>query len=101
MVSAEKAGRSRSAVRRASLIAGGAPLEWRAPSKSTTSRHLAFVEARHQLGEVAGPEADVELLAQNVVPAILAGAGRAGQREDVGGVGDARGGAALHGRGAD
>src|SRR3954471_23579020 len=68
---------------------------------STTSRHLAFVQARHQLGEVAGPEADVELLAQNVVPAVLAGAGRAGQREDVGGVGDAGDGARLHGRGAD
>src|SRR6478736_4834989 len=68
---------------------------------STTSRNLAFVQARHQLGEVAGTEADVELLAQDVVPAVLAGAGRAGQREDIGRVGDARGGAALHRRGAD
>src|SRR3954471_2575834 len=68
---------------------------------STTPRGLAFVQPRHQFGEVAGPEADVELLAQDVVPAVLAGAGRAGQREDVGRVGDAGGGAALHGRGAD
>src|SRR5476651_44961 len=68
---------------------------------STTARHLPFVQARHQLGEVAGPEPDVELLAQDIVPTILAGAGRARQREDIGRVGDARGGAALHGRGAD
>src|SRR6266576_4394832 len=72
-----------------------------ARSQLTTSGHLAFVQARHQLGEVAGAEADVELLAQDVVPAVLAGAGRAGQREDVGGVGDAGDGARLHGRGAD
>src|SRR6185295_2121553 len=68
---------------------------------SATSWNLAFVQARHELGEVAGAEADVELETQDVVPAVLAGAGRAGQREDIGAVGDARGGAALHGRGAD
>src|SRR6185437_13289355 len=68
---------------------------------STTPGRLAFVQARHELGEVAGSEADVELEAQDVVPAVLAGAGRAGQREDVGAVGDAGRGAALHGRGAD
>src|SRR5579883_2705483 len=68
---------------------------------SAAPRDLAFVQARHELGEIAGAEADVELVAQDVVPAVLAGAGRAGQREDVGAVGDARGGAALHGRGAD
>src|SRR5580692_11894357 len=73
----------------------------RSGKSSATSGHLAFVQARHQFGEVAGAEADVELLAQDVVPAVLAGAGRAGQREDVGAVGDARRGAALHGRGAD
>src|SRR5216110_1553044 len=72
-----------------------------ARSQLTTSGHLAFVQARHQLGEIAGPEADVELLAQDVVPAVLAGAGRARQREDVGGIGDTRGGSTLHGRGAD
>src|SRR4029077_18275053 len=55
----------------------------RSGKSSATSGHLAFVEARHQLGEVAGSEADVELLAQDVVPAVLAGAGRARQREDV------------------
>src|SRR3981189_3456875 len=73
----------------------------RSGRSSATSRLLAFVESRHQLGEVAGPEADVELLAQDVVPAVLAGAGRAGQREDVGGVGDTGDRARLHGRGAD
>src|SRR5476651_1844442 len=68
---------------------------------STTSRRLAFVEARHQFREVAGPEADVELLAQDVVPPVLAGAGGARQSEDIGRVGDAGRGAALHRRGAD
>src|SRR6478672_10794616 len=81
------------------------PSRMAASSASTTASaapgHLPLVQPRHELGEVAGAEADVELLAQDVVPAVLAGAGRAGQREDVGRVGDAGGGAALHGRRAD
>src|SRR5690349_2726756 len=68
---------------------------------SAAPGHLPFVEARHQLGEVAGTEADVELLAQDVVPAVLAGARRARQGEDIGRVDHARGGAALHGGGPD
>src|SRR4029453_6006771 len=79
----------------------GGPGGPRSGKRSATSRHLAFVEPRHQLGEIAGPESDVELLAQDVIPAVLAGAGRARQGEDVGGVGAAGDGARLQGRGAD
>src|SRR3546814_3258586 len=45
--------------------------------------------------------AGVELELQDVLPAVLAGRGRPGQREEVGAVGDAADGAALHGGGAD
>src|SRR5215469_6135568 len=60
-----------------------------------------FLQAGHELGEVAGAEADVELEAQDFLPAIAAGAGRAGQREEIGAAGDAARGPALHGGGAD
>jgi len=40
-------------------------------------------EPRHQFDEIAGPEAIVELVLEDLVPAVAAGAGRAGQREQV------------------
>ena len=49
-----------------------------------------FVQARHDLDEIAGQVAIVELRRENAVPGILAGARRAWQHEDEGGVGDAR-----------
>ncbi len=42
------------------------------------SADLVLAQAREQLGKVAGPVADVELGAQDLVPAVLASAGRAG-----------------------
>src|SRR5579862_94105 len=60
-----------------------------------------LVEARHQLDEIAGAEAVVELVPQNVLPGIAAGAGRAGQREEVGAAGDAGGRPRLDRRRAD
>src|SRR5438552_7801696 len=60
-----------------------------------------LVEARHDLDEIAGAVAVVELVQQNFVPGVAAGAGRAGQAEDVGRAGDAGGGAGLDRRGAD
>ena len=54
-----------------------------------------FLEPRHQLDEIARPVADVELVDQDFVPSVLAGAGRARQREEVGAVGDARAGARM------
>src|ERR1043166_4794113 len=71
---------------RASLLAH--PL----PTLQTTSLHRralglgaaqVLVEARHDLDEVARAVAIVELMQQDLVPRILAGAGRAGQAEDV------------------
>src|SRR5580704_17143732 len=60
-----------------------------------------LVEPRHDLDEVARPVAIIELVQQDLVPGVLAGAGRARQTEDVGRVGDARGSARLDRRGAD
>ena len=47
-----------------------------------------LLEPRHELDEIAGAVAVVELRPQ-YLPAIAAGAGRAGQREKIGPAGDA------------
>src|SRR5215472_14871102 len=60
-----------------------------------------LLQAGHELGQVAGTEADIELEAQDLLPAVAAGAGRAGQREEIGAAGDTARGPALHGGGAD
>src|SRR5882672_6392076 len=60
-----------------------------------------LLQPRHQLDQVAGPEAAVELPFENIVPAVAAGAGRAGQGEEIGAAGDPAGGPALDGRGLD
>ncbi len=60
-----------------------------------------FLEPGHQLNQVAGPGAVVELRAEDFLPTVAAGRGRARQREQIGAVGHAAGGAGLHGRGAD
>src|SRR6516165_6519641 len=60
-----------------------------------------LLQPGHELGEIAGTEADIELEAQDLLPAIAAGAGRAGQREEIGAAGDTARGPALHGGGAD
>src|SRR5260221_8025231 len=60
-----------------------------------------FVEPRHDLNEVTGPRAVIELGAKDAVPAVAAGAGRTRQAEDEGGARNAGGGAALDRRGAD
>jgi hypothetical protein len=62
---------------------------------------LVFLQPGHDLDEVAGHVAVIELMRQDLVPTILAGAGRAGQSEQVGSPGDAAAGPALHRRGAD
>ncbi len=59
------------------------------------------LQARHQLDQVARPVPVVELVADDVVPAVAAGAGRAGQGEKVCAARDPGGGAALDRRGAD
>ena len=60
-----------------------------------------LVETRHDLDEVARPMAIIELVHQNFVPGILAGAGRARQAEDIGPVGDPGGRPRLDRRRAD
>jgi NAD(P)-dependent dehydrogenase (short-subunit alcohol dehydrogenase family) len=60
-----------------------------------------LIQPRHDLDEVARPVAVIELVREDAVPAILAGAGRARQAEDVSRTGNARGCAGLDRRGAD
>src|SRR3954463_5926510 len=62
---------------------------------------LVLTQARQELGEVAWALADVELVDQDVVPTVPAGAGRARQAEDVGAARDRGVGARLQGGGAD
>src|ERR1700734_1475632 len=47
-----------------------------------------LIEPRHDLDEVTGSIAVIELMDQNLVPGVTAGAGRAWQAEDVGGARD-------------
>src|SRR5262249_52702270 len=60
-----------------------------------------IVKPRHDLDEIAGPVAVVELMHQDLVPGVAAGTGRAWQAEHIGAAGNARSGAGLDGRGAD
>src|SRR5690606_12993993 len=60
-----------------------------------------FLEAGHDLDEIAGAVAVVELPLENAVPGVPAGARRAGQAEDQRALGDAAASARLDGRGAD
>src|SRR3546814_12209934 len=69
-------------------------------SELSARRLEVFLQARHELDEVARPMAVVERELQDVLPAVLSGPGRRGQREEVGAAGDAAPGAALHGGGA-
>ena len=62
---------------------------------------LTLHQPRHDLDEIAGPVADVELPFEDAVPAILHRAGRAGQGEEIGAARDPAAGARLDGRGAD
>src|SRR3546814_14107902 len=67
-------------------------------SELSARRLEVFLQARHELDEVARPMAGVELELQDVLPAVLAGRGRPGQREEVGAVVEAaRGSASLGG----
>src|SRR5271165_5235773 len=60
-----------------------------------------FLKARHQFDEIAWAKAVVELVHEDSLPGVAAGAGRTRQREQVSAAGDAGGGAALDRRGAD
>src|SRR6266851_3131554 len=60
-----------------------------------------LLQPRHQLDEIAGTEAVVELVDEDPVPGVAAGAGRARQREEVGAAGDPGRRPALDRRGPD
>src|SRR5258708_39495067 len=60
-----------------------------------------LIEPRHDLDEIARPVTIVELVHQDVVPGIAAGARGTWQAEDVGRAGDARSGAGLDRRSTD
>src|SRR5690606_303661 len=67
-----------------------------------TSRPLLVpFEPGHELDESAGEVAVIEVMDEDLVPSVLAGAGRAGQREEIGTLRHARRRARLDGRGAD
>src|ERR1700687_2066244 len=71
---------------------------------SAVSKCLPFqmlLQAGHQLDEVAGAKAVVELVDQNALPGVAAGAGRSGQGKQIGAAGDPGGGPALDRRGGD
>src|SRR5438094_2641542 len=60
-----------------------------------------LLQPGHQLDEVAGAEAVVELVDKNALPSVAAGAGRSRQGEQIGAAGDPGRRAALDRRGAD
>src|SRR3546814_5116572 len=59
----------------------------------------ALPEARHQLDEVAGFVAAVELVFEDTVPPVLHRSGRDGQRKDIGAARDTGARTRLHRRG--
>src|SRR5947207_14767979 len=60
-----------------------------------------LLEARHELDQVARPEAVIELVDEDALPGIAAGARRPGHGEEIGAAGNAAGRPALDRRGAD
>src|SRR5271169_521724 len=60
-----------------------------------------LLQARHQLDEVARAKAVVELMDEDALPGVAAGAGRAGQSKQIGAAGDPGRRPALDRRGAD
>src|SRR3954453_12158110 len=60
-----------------------------------------LIQPRHDLDEIAGTRAVVELGPKDAIPAVAAGAGRTRQAEDEGRARNAGGSSALDCRGAD
>jgi hypothetical protein len=54
------------------------------------SAFQVFLQPRHQLDEVARAEAVVELVDEDALPGVAAGARRARQREEIGAAADPR-----------
>src|SRR3546814_9349365 len=76
----------------------------RRPPRSTRTDTLfpyTTLFRSHQLDEVAGFVAAVELVFEDTVPHVLHRSGRAGQRKDIGAARDTGARTRLHRRGAD
>src|SRR5262245_20356232 len=84
------ANRSRSAMASIASLSDG--------MQALRARLQMLLQARHQLDQVAWPVAAVELPFENIIPTVAAGAGRAGEGEEIGAAGHAPGGPALDGR---
>src|SRR4029079_12394635 len=69
----------------------------RASERRPPSAAARLFQARHDINEIAGPMAAVELPLEDAVPRILAGSWRPRQTEYVGAVGRAAAGARLDG----
>src|SRR5690348_15895251 len=76
------------------------PLLMRAGARRSTARDRlpVLLKPGHELDEIARAVPIVELVLDDIVPAVAAGAGRAGKREEVGAAGDTGRGTALNGR---
>src|ERR671936_927113 len=68
----------------------GKPIAGSLRVAGSSSGFQVFPQPRHQLDEVAGAKAVVELVHENVFPSVPAGARRAGQRKQIGAAGDPR-----------
>src|SRR4051812_36109011 len=77
------------------------------PGRSPTKSRLVLaalqvlLQPRHDLDEIAGLAAVIELGFENAFPCVAAGPGRTGEAKDEFALGDAGGGPRLHGGGAD
>ena len=60
-----------------------------------------LLQPRHDLDQIAGAVANIELEFQNPIPAVAARSGRSRKAEDIGAAGDAAAGSRLNGRGRD
>src|SRR6185312_2042563 len=71
------------------------------PGVVSDSAVQVLLKPGHQLDEVARPETVVELVHEDALPGVAAGARRARQGEEIGAAGDACRRPALDRRGAD
>src|SRR6266446_10129153 len=69
--------------------------------RGSLSGFQMFLQARHQLDEIARPETVVELVDEDALPGVAAGAGRTRQRKEIGAAGDPGRRPALDRRGPD
>src|SRR5260370_37476771 len=79
----------------------GMPIAGSSRAAGFDSAFEMFLQARHQLDEVARAKAVIELVHEDALPGVAAGARRAGQSAEISAAGDSRRRPALDRRGAD